>query len=167
MAREVRDPKGVTWRIRRRVFNASVTPRWRGVDDDPPLWAHLVVPRSFGSGDTALGTVLLLCSLVLLPLLLAFYFLPVLFLAIEVVLFIVLAGAGLTGRVLLRKPWRVEAASSEGDRCFWLVPRYGDGALLEDAVAAAVRNGGTPPAVSGATGPTAMTRRLPRRRQRR
>jgi hypothetical protein len=165
MAREVRGPDGATWRIRRRVLNASVTPRWRGAEDHPSIVGKLLSPL-LGGVDGALSVALLAFSLILLPILFAFYLFPVAYLLVEVALFAVLAGAGVAGRVALRKPWRVEAASSDGDRCFWLVPRYGDGAALVDAVAAAVRNGATPPAVAGATGPTAMARRLPRRRQR-
>jgi hypothetical protein len=166
MAREVRGPEGVTWKVRRRVFNASVMPRWRGSEDYTSLTGRLMSPW-LGGVDGALNVTLLAFSLILLPILFAFYFFPVIYLLVEVALFAVLAGAGVLGRVLLKRPWRVEAWSSDGDRCFWLVPRYGDGEALVDAVAAAVRNGLTPPAVAGATGPTAMTRRLPRRAQRR
>lgn len=161
MAREVTDPHGVTWKIRRRVLNASVTPRWRGADDHPSIVGRLASPL-LGGGEGVLNVTALAVSLIVLPVLFAFFFFPVLLLAAEAALFVVLAGAGLLGRVVLRRPWRVEAASSDGDRCFWLVPRYGAGAALVEAIAAAARTGTPLPA-----GSTAMTRRLPRRAQRR
>jgi hypothetical protein len=160
MAREVTDPHGVTWKVRRRVLTASVTPRWRGADGPPSLLARFAAPLI--GGDSALGTVGLVLSVLVLPMLFALWFFPVLFLAVEAALFAVLAGGGLLARVVLRRPWRVEASSSDGDRCFWLVPRYADGAALVEAIAAAARTGTPLPA-----GATAMTRRLPRRAQRR
>ena len=148
------------------MLDASVTPRWRGGEDHPSLIGKLMSPL-LGGVEGSLNVALLAFSLILLPILFAFYLFPVVYLLVEVALFAVLAGAGVLGRVLLKRPWRVEAWSSDGDRCYWLVPRYGDGDALVDAVAAALRNGLAPPAVMGATGPAAMTRRLPRRAQRR
>ncbi len=161
MAREVTGPDGVTWKVRRRVMHASVTPRWRGADEPPSLIGQILSPV-LGGGEGGLNVALLAFSLILLPVLFAFYLFPVAYLLIEVALFAVLASAGLAGRVLLRRPWRVEAWSSDGHRCFWLVPRYGDGESLVEDVAAAVRTGQALPGR-----PTAMTRRLPRRAQRR
>jgi hypothetical protein len=166
MARQVIGPDGVTWRIRRRAFDAAVTPRWRGSEDHPSLLGRFLSP-SIGGTEGVLGVTALFVGLVILPVVFAFFFVPVALLVAEAAVFAVLASAGFVGRVALRRPWRIEAASSDGDRCFWLVPRWGDGAALVDAIAAAVRTGQAPPRVPAADGPTAMTRRLPRRRQRR
>lgn len=166
MAREVTGPDGVTWKIRRRLFNAPVSPRWEGAEDHPSLIGRLVSPL-IGSGDTVIGVVGVFVALVILPLVFAFYFIPVVLLALQIVVFLALASANLFGRVVLGRPWRVEAWSSDGDRYFWLVPGLRDATAAIGPIAAALRNGHAPPRVPGTTGPGVMLRRLPRRRQRR
>jgi hypothetical protein len=166
MAREVTGPDGVTWKIRRRLFNASVSPRWQGAEDHPSLLGRLMSPL-IGNGDSVIGIVGLFVALVILPVVFAFYFIPVVLLALQTVVFLALASAGLFGRVVLRRPWRVEAWSSDGDRYFWLVPRLRDATEAVGPIAAALRNGQAPPRVPGTTGPSTMLRRLPRRHQRR
>jgi hypothetical protein len=166
MAREVTGPDGRTsWKIRRRVLNASVTPRWQGAEDHPSLLGKLLSPL-VGNGDSLIGIAGLFVALVILPVLFAFYLIPVVLFALETVVFLGLAGYGLFGRVVLRRPWRVEAWSSDGDRCFWLVPGFRNAAEAIDPIAAALRNGHAPPRLPGATGPSVMVRRMPRRHQR-
>lgn len=88
---------------------------WRGrrpdVDDvDHTTWLGL---PDFGDADDAFGCVGAIAVWLVVGLavagLLAFVF-PALMLVLDVVLFVVVVGGGFVGKVVLRRPWTIEAA---------------------------------------------------------
>ncbi|WP_445149069.1 hypothetical protein [Baekduia sp. Peel2402] len=114
MARRVVAPDGVRWTVRRRWVHAPVRPRWRGTRDaDAFSFADL----GGGLGDSGvLGAIAAIIAIIVLAAFIAFVLLPLAVLLLEVLLFLLLAGIGLFGRVALRRPWRIEARSSDGRR---------------------------------------------------
>lgn len=112
MARRVVAPDGTEWTVRRRWVHAPIRPRWRGTrDGDAFDWLDL----GGGLGDSGiLGVIAAIFVIVVLAALIAFVLLPLAILLLEVLVFLLLAGLGLLGRVLLRRPWRIEARAEGG-----------------------------------------------------
>jgi hypothetical protein len=114
LARRVTAPDGTLWPARRRWVHAPIRPRWRGTRDaDAFSFADL----GDGLGDSGvLGAIAAIIAIVVLAALVAFVLLPLAILLVEVLLFLLLAGLGLFGRVLLRRPWRIEARAEGSGR---------------------------------------------------
>ena len=102
--------------------------------------------------DVAEGVVVFV-GLVLLVLFVIFIGMPLLVALGELLLILLLALAGVIGRVLFRRPWTVDAISPEGDRHTWQVVGWRASAAARSFVAARiVGTGGVPsePEVSDA-----------------
>jgi hypothetical protein len=111
-ARKVTDPGGMEWRVR---------PRWRigpeirfrrrrddgGVDGLPDL-------GDLGAADEAAGAIVLVLGLVVLAVLAVVFVWPLLALAVELLIALILVLAGLVARIVLRRPWIVEASTPGG-----------------------------------------------------
>jgi hypothetical protein len=118
------DQAGNRWVVRRRW-----TPRWTRIDVDKRLgtfhrrkttrpadrarswWEVIDIP--FDAIDDIRALVLIPVMIVVL-LILWFAVIPVLLILFDVLIVIVLFLAGITARVLLRRPWTVVATSSDG-----------------------------------------------------
>lgn len=111
MARRVVAPDGTRWTVRRRWLHAPLRPRWRGPDDGGLGGIDL---PDLDVGDSVLGVIAAVLAIVALAALIAFFLLPLAVLFVEVLVFLVLAAAGLLGRVAFRRPWRIEARADGG-----------------------------------------------------
>lgn len=143
MAREVTDPDGITWCIRR---------RWAAIDIDKPeirtyglvsAWDFLIDLGLFGIAFAVLCLVAVAVLIVVI--------LPLILLAVEVVGFLALLVAGVGGRVLLGRPWRLEAdadAPGPDTRFTWRVAGWRTSQEAIDEIAAGLRNGRRPPPAS-------------------
>lgn len=105
MRRTVQDPEGATWTVGRRWLEGLHLPRWRG--RDPGLDGLDAAGALADAGPLAILGLLL--AAVALLLLLAFVALPLLFFGAELVVVLVVALAGLLGRLVLGHPWLVQA----------------------------------------------------------
>jgi hypothetical protein len=144
--RIVTDPQGRRWRVRRRWLVAPVRPRWRGADggffDVPDI--------GVGDADGLLGAIVAVVVIVILAAFVAFYLLPLAILLVEVLIFVVLAAAGIAGRLLLRRPWTLEAEALDGGpKMMWSVAGWRDSRDALDEIATAVERG-RPVALSAA-----------------
>ena len=107
-------PDGTRWRVRRRWLDRPL----------PDLRRRLREYREEGMSDEALDGLMvvdladsiwlgaLLAGLVVL---IAFVLLPLIGVAIELILLVLLLGSGLIGRVVLRRPWTVEAKNLDNE----------------------------------------------------
>jgi hypothetical protein len=134
VARRVVDPHGVTWTIRRRWLHAPIRPRWRGPEDGGSA-------LDLASGLDGLGPITVVVGIIALAALLAFFVLPLAVLLLEVLAFLALAGAGVLGRVLLRRPWRIEARDGDGREQTWAVAGWRDSRDAIEEIAAALAAG--------------------------
>lgn len=119
-------------------------PRWRGASRDGSLLDG-APDLGFDLGDSVFGAIAAVLAIIALAALLAFYVLPLAILLLEVLIFLVLATAGLFGRVALRRPWRLEARS-EWTRLEWSVAGWRDSRDALEAIAVALERGRLPEA---------------------
>lgn len=115
---EAVDPGGQRWRVRvlwlprhralARRFGGWRRDRRKGRGLDSPLDA---VPDG---GDDVLFAVAVVVAVVLAVGLFWWVLLPLLLLVVDVLVVVVLLVAGVAARVLLRRPWSVEAARQDG-----------------------------------------------------
>ncbi|MFL5816930.1 MAG: hypothetical protein ACJ76L_04940 [Conexibacter sp.] len=107
-------PDGVRWRVGRRWLNRPMPkPRWRRKrtrDDDGELpggW----LPDAVLTGMDGLGGFAFVVGALVAIAVFVFVLLPLIGIAFELALVIGVATAGLFGRVVLRRPWTIEAVS--------------------------------------------------------
>ena len=144
MAREVVDPGGVRWRIRRRWLPERLRrPRLRGdVVDVPDL----------GGLDDPSG-VLAIVALAIVAIFVAFVVVPLLLLLGEVVLFVAVVLVVVAGQFAWLAPWTLEA-QADGRRLRWRVKGWrASRRALGDIAAALERGQRPPPDLLPATGP--------------
>jgi hypothetical protein len=140
---------GSHWRIRRRWLphrdGAGVRARFdthrrrraekraKRADDDTSRWFDVV---DVGSGVFDFGWVMVViaASLVLVLLTVSFGG-PVLLLGIDLAWFVAVLVVGAFSRLVLRRPWSVEAVAHDGTRREWKVKGYRDAGRLRDALA--------------------------------
>lgn len=102
-------PDGDRWQVRRRWLDRPVPKirrSLRGANDEIALEGGLEA-LSAGAGDSiplAIGVAVGVALLV-------FILLPLIGVALEIVLLLMLLSSGIVGRVLLRRPWTIEAAN--------------------------------------------------------
>lgn len=104
---------------------------------------------SAGAGDNLPLAIAIAVGVALLVLVL----LPLIGVAIEIVLLILLLSSGIAGRVLLRRPWIVEAVNLTHPQrsVAFAVKGWRQSSQAIDELAAAVRASGQPEQVSGGT----------------
>ncbi len=130
MAEEARDPEGLIWTVRRRWV-----PRLPG----ETLWARFSrrfgrrsrkvrewdglgdVASGFAEGGDGLGGVLAGIGLVIAVLVLLVVLLPLVLAFVEVLVLTVLGLLAVGARILLRRPWTVEAVADDGSILSWRV----------------------------------------------
>ena len=102
---------GGGWRRRR--------PRWRGADP-----SSLDVP-DFGldDADGIIGLIVAIVAIVVLAAFVAFVALPLAILLVELLIFVVLAEAGIAGRLAFGRPWTLEAGWPTAAPCQDVVGR--------------------------------------------
>jgi hypothetical protein len=105
----IEDPRGRRWSVHRRWLGLR-RPRWRGVED--PGFGNF--GDVGGLGDDPLSAIVAVIGLILVLLFLVLFALPILIFGAELVLILAVAALGLAGRVLLGRPWTLEARSHDG-----------------------------------------------------
>jgi hypothetical protein len=141
VAREVVDPGGVRWRVLRRWWVSPLRPRWRGAQENG---LEVLSDVGLALGDVSLGAIGAVIAIISVAAFVAFWILPLAILLVEVLVFVVLAAAGLAGRVALRRPWRLEARSDGGTRLTWHVAGWRDSRDALAAIATALERGRLP-----------------------
>lgn len=153
MARKVVSPDGTRWRVGRRWL--SRRPRWRGrkkkekgSGDGFDLFDLLDLDIPVIGG--VIAAVAIAVALVALVVLAVTLVLPAVILLIEVVAIALIAGVGLAARVLLRRPWTVQAVNTgTGDLHVWNVVGWRSSGGLVDRVADALTRGDAPQTAAG------------------
>jgi hypothetical protein len=140
MARTVMDPDLHEWRVGREWLPFRVrVPRGRDSAD-------LLDFPDLGFFDDAGGILAALTALASVVVLFLVIW-PVIAIAAELVLVVLLVLAGVAGRVVLRRPWTVRAVSRSGGGRRWQVVGWRASGALIDEVAASLQEGrGLPPA---------------------
>lgn len=162
-ARIVTAPDGTQWRVGRRWVTGParrLTPRGhlqRLTDREDSSWLAWVEPTDAFGGDDLLGGILLVVAAVVVVVLFVFVVIPLAGILLELLLLAFLLGSGIVGRVLLRRPWIIEAvdvAQPERVSAFavrgWRRSRRALGEL-----AAAIEANGTPAGLAEAQPVTA------------
>ena len=112
--REVTDPQGERWRVQRKWVPRKV--RWRGKDRDLPDGlldgAELL---SFGDEVPVVGVIAAVIAALVLGIALVLFLVPALIFLLELLFVLALVCLGVAGRVLLGRPWTVEARRMGGD----------------------------------------------------
>jgi hypothetical protein len=110
--RRVQQPDGTEWTVGRR-WSGRQWPRlrrwWRGKRGD----GWLDAPFDIGGLDDLAGAAIVFIGLVLAVVFVLFV-VPLLVLAVEVVVAVLLIGVGVLGRILFRRPWVIEAHARRG-----------------------------------------------------
>lgn len=141
----VTSPTGVTWTVRRRWLphREGIGPRarWRrhrerGGSD----WASGIDALDFGSDLAGIAIVL---GLIVLILVLLFFGWPLVLIGIDLAWLLLVGIFGTIGRVVLRRPWRVEARS-DGERRDWFVQGLRQSGRHRDEIARQLRHGQNP-----------------------
>ncbi|HVY77020.1 MAG TPA: hypothetical protein VG898_00760 [Solirubrobacterales bacterium] len=113
--KQATSPDGTRWRVRRRWLDRPL----------PDLRKRFRELRRENVGEDALDGLFVIdfgdsvwasIGLAIAVLLLVVVLLPVLGIALELILIVLLLGSGLVGRVILRRPWTVEAQSLDVER---------------------------------------------------
>ncbi len=145
--RAVQAPDGREWKVGRQWLPFRVRLRRQRDLPDPNWWLHL---GDFV--DFSLGGILVGLALAVLGVLLLFVVWPVVALAIEIVVLVIVFLVALAGRVFFRRPWRVVARTSDSFRASlaWHVAGWGESGRVIDEVADAIAAGHSQPRPAGA-----------------
>ena len=142
----IHDPTGVEWAVRRRWVphrdGKGVRERWRRRPETDGLADGLGL-----AGDAAdipvVGVVAAVVAVLLFVVLMTIWFPFVVLLAVDLVWLSLVVVVGAVGRIVLRRPWRVEARSDD-DRREWFVHGYRAAGQLRDELAIQFRHGANP-----------------------
>ncbi|HEX2040128.1 MAG TPA: hypothetical protein VHF47_10400 [Acidimicrobiales bacterium] len=146
MGLTVSSPDGNRWYVRRVWL--PWRPRWRRPRADSTD-LNLVDPS--GCLDDTVGAVVAIVAGVVLAVLFVIFVVPVLITLFEVALVLLLAAAGAMARIVLRRPWVVEATPATGSGCFrWKVVGWRRSGEVVDEVARRLAAGERPLSVPGA-----------------
>jgi hypothetical protein len=141
MAREIAAPDGRRWRVRRRWLSMDM-PRWRGSREDPGGWdvpgGELVTEGPFAAIAIAVLAVVFIALFFVL-------IVPAVVFLVELLVVLLVAGLAIAGRIVLRRPWLVEARS-DAERESWPVVGWRASGRAVDAVAEAIERGESPSA---------------------
>ena len=152
--RTVTAPGGETWAVSPR-WNLTEAPvrlpsAWRRRthgDGDGSGW--LDIPASL-IGDDLVGSLVAIVLVLVVGLLAWFVIWPLLAIAIEVLIGLLLVFASIVARLALRRPWIVEAKGSGGGRLEYAVRGYGAMRRVLSELAAQLQLGTAHPQLTGA-----------------
>jgi hypothetical protein len=140
---EARSPTGTVWTVRRRWLphreGHGVKQRFRNDRTEGGL-DGLDLPIDLGL-DIA-GLVIGIVIFVVLGIVLVFGW-PLILLGLDLAWLIVVAGVGAIARIVLGRPWRVEA-TSDSERREWYVKGFGTAGDLRDHLANQFQHGQNP-----------------------
>lgn len=115
----VTDPQGNEWVVRRKWVHRRL--RWRGKRGTGDLLdgADLV---SLGGDLPVIGVILMAIALLLFAIAAVMFIVPALIFIGELLIIVAIVGLGLLGRLLLGRPWTVEAQQVDADEAYeWKV----------------------------------------------
>ena len=143
--RQVTGPQGERWRVKRKWIPRKV--RWRGKDRDLPDGlldgAELL---SVGDELPVVGVIAAVIAALVVGIALVLFVVPALIFLLELVLVLALVCLGAAGRVLLGRPWTVEARRVAGDEVLeWRVRGWRASDAKVGEVADLLEAGMTPP----------------------
>lgn len=110
MTREVQAPDGRVWRVRRRWVPKTPRLRRRSESRDD-WWSWWDLPSLDFDGDDVFAVIALVFGLVVILVFAVTVVFPLVALTLELVIGAVLFAAGLIGRLLFGRPWRIEATT--------------------------------------------------------
>lgn len=147
-------PDGVRWRVRRRWLQRSPPKPWtrwrrnRKRSDDGEVAAGWL-PDALLTGADSLGGIGLVIGAVVVIAMFVFLLLPLIGIAFELALLIGFVLSGLFGRVVLRRPWTIEAVSPDAParRRAFAVTGWRRSRRSLAALAAAIETTGLPSAL--------------------
>ncbi len=146
-AKRVTAPDGTTWRVGRRWLPDDAQKLRRRPDEQDSGGDVAGEGRlsDFELGDVSDGLVLALGFLliVLTVLFVTSVVFPLLVLGAELLVIAALVVAGVTGRLVLRKPWTVRARSEYGRELTWRAKGFRRSGRVRDEAAAALATGRT------------------------
>jgi len=141
--RHVTAPDRTSWSVQRRGLphreGKGIVQRFKN-HAKPDNAEGLDLPIDIDAG--AAGLVLAIVLVVVIALLLIFGW-PVLLIGIDLAWPLLIGALGLVGRVILRRPWRVEAVSPSEGRS-WFVKGYRAAGERRDAIARQLQRGQNP-----------------------
>lgn len=138
MARTVSSPDGNRWYVRR-VW-VPWRPKWRGRKPDLP--EALDLEHASGCAVDSFDDVLAVVGIVIFVVLFFVFVWPLLFVIVEVLALAVLVLLGGLARIVLRRPWIVEATPATGTGRFrWKVVGWRRSGEVVDEVAAQLAAG--------------------------
>ena len=141
--RRVTTPGGVAWTVRRRWLphreGKGVVQRFRK-RGKPDASNFVDLPFDIGDGGAGLVIAIVIAVALFLLLLLGW---PVLLLGIDLAWLLLVGVLGMIGRIVLRRPWRVEAVSA-AERRNWFVKGYRAAGERRDEVARQLTHGQNP-----------------------
>lgn len=147
--REVTSPDGARWRVRRRWLDRPLPDlrrRFREYREENS--GDILIDASWGVdfGDSVWASLALAFFFVVLIVVL----LPLIGLALELILVLLLLGSGLVGRLLLRRPWTVEARNLEVEQhsASYAVKGWARSGRAVEEIATAIRASAPPERIS-------------------
>lgn len=142
-ARTVMDPQGTRWVVRRMWVHRRL--RWRGNAGRAIDLMDGADLAALGADLPVVGMILLALTLLLFAVAAVILVVPALVFVAELLLIAAVVGLGLLGRVLLGRPWTVEARAQGADHAFeWKVRGWRASGQLRDAVEQQVQATGEP-----------------------
>jgi hypothetical protein len=144
-AEQVRSPDGARWRVRRRWLDRplpDVRSRFREYREENSGEGVLDGFWVVDFGDSVWAGVALTIAIALVVIVL----LPLIGVALELILVVLVLGSGLLGRLLLRRPWTVEAENlDDSDRSTsYAVKGWRRSGRAATEIAATIEAGGAP-----------------------
>lgn len=136
-ARVVTAPDGRTWKVRRRWVHRSVS--WRGGRDLPDVPGLDLLDDEFG----ILAAIGIIITAIVVAALAVFFVIPAVIFAVELLFVLVVVVLAAVARILLRRPWTVEArvaGTNEGRE--WKVVGWRASGELVETVANRVASSG-------------------------
>lgn len=150
-SRTVTDPQGQRWRVKTKWLPRRV--RWRGKDVDVPgELLEGVELLSVGDDLAVLGVIAAALGALIAAVLLVLFVVPAVIFVIELLVVVLLVALGATGRVVLGRPWTVEARLLGTDTSAeWKVRGWRASSAKVTEIARQIEAGHTPPTTDGVT----------------
>ena len=140
--RSVTGPDGTRWRVRRRWVKYHL--RWRGPGNAIDFMDGSEL-AALGAELPLIGVVFLVIAIVLFAIAAVVFIIPALVFFAEVLVVVALVVIGVGGRVLLGRPWTVEAAADGDERSYeWHTSGWRASGELRDTVARQLEATGLP-----------------------
>ncbi len=139
-AKRVRAPDGTEWRVGRRWLPDKPTLWRREGDAEGGDWLS---SAELDGADDVFVVVIAVVAVIATIVFLTTVVFPIIVLAFEVMVVLVLLVGGIAGRLVLRKPWTIRARAEHGRELTWRAQGWRRSGRVRDDVAAALALGQT------------------------